>query len=56
MYNNIIYYDKHWMVDTVTDTTSYRTADSAVSEIENIRYLSMKENDNQYIIQKTDFH
>ena len=39
------------MVDTVTDTTSCncRTADSAVSEIENIHYLSVKENDNQYI-------
>ena len=34
------------MVDTVTDT---RTADSVVSEIENIHYLSVKENDNQYI-------
>ena len=37
------------MVDTVNDTTSCRTADSAVSEIENIHYLSVKENDNQYI-------
>ena len=34
------------MVDTVTDTTSCRTADSAVSEID---HLSVKENDNQYI-------
>ena len=37
------------MVDTVSDTNSCRTADSAVSEIENIRHLSVKENDNQYI-------
>ena len=37
------------MVDTVTDTTSCRTADSAVSKIENIHYLSVKENDNHYI-------
>ena len=34
------------MVDTVTDTTSCR---SAYSKIENIHYLSVKENDNQYI-------
>ena len=37
------------MVDTVTDTTSFRMADSAVSEIENIHHLQVKENDNQYI-------
>ena len=37
------------MVDTVTETTSCRNADSSVSEIENIHYLSVKENDNQYI-------
>ena len=35
------------MVDTVTDTTSCRTADSAVSEIEN--HLQVKDNDNQCI-------
>ena len=34
------------MVDTVTDTTSCRMADSSVSEI---HYLQVKENDNQYI-------
>ena len=37
------------MVDTVTDTTSCRTADSAVSELENIHHLQVKENDNQCI-------
>ena len=31
------------MVDTVTDTNSCRTADSAVSEIENIRHRSVSE-------------
>ena len=37
------------MVDSVTDTTSCRMADSAVNEIENIHHLLVKENDNQYI-------
>ena len=37
------------MVDTVTDTTSFRTADSAVSEIENRHHLYVKDNDNQCI-------
>ena len=34
------------MVDTVT---SCRTADSAVSEIENRHHLFVRENDNQFI-------
>ena len=40
------------MVDTVTDT---RTADSAVSEIENTS-VSEKECTNNWYIQKTDLH
>ena len=31
------------MVDTVTDTTSCRTADSAVNEIENRHHLQLSE-------------
>ena len=48
------------MFDTVTNTSTCRTADSAVSEIGNKHHLLVKENDNQFInnryIQKTDLH
>ena len=37
------------MVDTVTDTTSCRTADSAVNGIANIHHLYVKGKDNQSI-------
>ena len=43
---------KYWIVDTVTDTASYRTAltaDSSVSQIENRHHLQVKENNNQII-------